>query len=160
PLGPAGDGTEASAPASCVSGACAGSSERFSVVSVKPEISMFSVTGDAESVAESDAALSITKRAASASSGSSMVMVTSARPRGGRLVVPLKMQSAMRSARSDLWLCSPRTQEMASTTLYSSGGGSFERQVNLSQVACQNVWQVLSQRPSRLAQGWRYGRKQ
>src|SRR5258708_26516590 len=27
------------------------------------------------------------------------------------------MQSAMRSARSDLWLCSPRTQEMASTTL-------------------------------------------
>src|SRR5882757_2172965 len=60
---------------------------------------------------------SITKRAASASSGSSMVMVTSARPRGGRLVVPLKMQSAMRSARSDLWLCSPRTQEMASTTL-------------------------------------------
>jgi len=32
-------------------------------------------------------------------------------------VVPLKMQSAMRSARSDLWLCSPRTQEMASTTL-------------------------------------------
>src|SRR5882757_1238728 len=60
---------------------------------------------------------SITKRAASASSGSSMVMVTSARPRGGRFVVPLKMQSAMRSARSDLWLCSPRTQEMASTTL-------------------------------------------
>jgi len=46
-----------------------------------------------------------------------MVMVTSAMPRGGRLVVPLKMQSAMRSARSDLWLCSPRTQEMASTTL-------------------------------------------
>src|ERR1700704_4019241 len=46
-----------------------------------------------------------------------MVMVTSARPSGGRLTVPLKMQSAMRSARSDLWLCSPRTQEMASTTL-------------------------------------------
>src|SRR5439155_1069410 len=129
PPGSAGDGTEASAAASCVSGVCAGSSERFSVVSVKPEISVFSVTGDAESVAESDAALSITKRAASASSGSSMVMVTSARPRG-------------------------------ETKLYSSGGGSFERQVNLSQVACQNVWQVLSQRPSRLAQGWRYGRKQ
>ena len=46
-----------------------------------------------------------------------MVMVTSAIPNGGRFVVPLKMQSAMRSARSDLWLCSPNTQEMASTTL-------------------------------------------
>src|SRR6202047_4511012 len=44
-------------------------------------------------------------------------MVTSAIPKGGRLVVPLKMQSAMRSARRDLWLCSPSTQEMASTTL-------------------------------------------
>jgi hypothetical protein len=31
--------------------------------------------------------------------------------------VPLKMQSAMRSARSDLWLCSPKTHEIASTTL-------------------------------------------
>src|SRR5947208_8582609 len=183
----------------------------------------------------------MTKRAASASSGSSMVMVTSASPSGGRLVVPLKMQSAMRSARSDLWLCSPRTQEMASTTLdlpqpfgptmqvvpdplnvttvrsqndlkptistlrsfskispfgrqlllggrhetriqlddrecqpsiygwgknrrrettlRSSRGGSLERQANPSRVACQNVWQVLSQRPSRLAQGWRYGKK-
>src|SRR5215472_7002657 len=38
-------------------------------------------------------------------------------PIGGRLAVPLKMQSDMRSARSILWLCSPRTQEMASTTL-------------------------------------------
>jgi hypothetical protein len=28
----------------------------------------------------------------------------------------LKMQSAIRSARSDLWLCSPNTQEIASTT--------------------------------------------
>src|SRR5258707_1138708 len=44
-------------------------------------------------------------------------MTTSGSPSGERLVVPLKMQSAMRSARSDLWLCSPRTQEMASTTL-------------------------------------------
>jgi hypothetical protein len=43
-------------------------------------------------------------------------MVTSAKPIGGRLVVPLKMQSAMRSARSDLWLCSPNTQLIASTT--------------------------------------------
>src|SRR5215469_3018318 len=60
---------------------------------------------------------SMTKRAASASSGSSMVRVTSARPMGGRLVVPLKIQSAMRSARRDLWLCSPRTQLIASTTL-------------------------------------------
>ena len=46
-----------------------------------------------------------------------MVMVTSAMPMGGRLTVPLKMQSAMRSARRDLWLCSPSTQLMASTTL-------------------------------------------
>src|ERR1700688_1322164 len=62
-------------------------------------------------------AVSSTNLAASASSGSSMVMVTSARPMGGRLTVPLKMQSAMRSARRDLWLCSPSTQEIASTTL-------------------------------------------
>src|SRR5260221_9471330 len=45
------------------------------------------------------------------------VSVTSARPKGGRLAVPLKMQSDIRSARSDLWLCSPRTHEMASTIL-------------------------------------------
>src|SRR6266478_4287056 len=61
-------------------------------------------------------ALSSTNRAASASSASSIVSVTSANPIGGRFVVPLKMQSAMRSARSDLWLCSPSTQEIASTT--------------------------------------------
>ena len=30
--------------------------------------------------------------------------------------MPLKMQSDMRSARSILWLCSPSTQEIASTT--------------------------------------------
>src|SRR5579864_3194306 len=66
---------------------------------------------------DSGGAPSITKRAASASSGSSIIKITSARPIGGRLVVPLKMQSAMRSARNDLWLCSPSTQEMASTTL-------------------------------------------
>src|SRR5229473_4237023 len=119
PPGSDGDGAEPSAATSCcISGDCAGSSERVSVaVSVKPEVSILSVRGAAESIVESDAAPSITKRAASASSGSSMVMVTSASPSGVRLVVPLKMQSAMRSARSDLWLCSPRTQEMASTTL-------------------------------------------
>src|SRR6266849_3777464 len=118
PPGSAGDGAEPPAAASFVSGGCAGSSERVSVaVSVKPEASLFSLTRAGESIAESDAALSITTRAASASSGSSMVMVTSASPSGGRLVVPLKMQSAIRSARSDLWLCSPSTQEMASTTL-------------------------------------------
>ncbi len=38
-------------------------------------------------------------------------------PSGGRFAVPLKMQSDMRSARSILWLCSPSTQEIASTTL-------------------------------------------
>src|ERR1700760_2289403 len=58
----------------------------------------------------------IPTRAPSASSGSSSVIVTSARPIGGRFTVPLKMQSAMRSARSDLWLCSPKTHEIASTT--------------------------------------------
>src|ERR1700676_2707494 len=66
---------------------------------------------------EFSSALSSTNRAASANSGSSIVMVTSANPIGGRFVVPLKMQSAMRSARSDLWLCSPSTHEIASTTL-------------------------------------------
>ena len=30
--------------------------------------------------------------------------------------MPLKMQSDIRSARSCLWLCSPSTQEIASTT--------------------------------------------
>src|SRR5262249_24584797 len=54
---------------------------------------------------------------ASASSGSTRVSVTSESPMGGRFAVPLKMQSDMRPARSILWLCSPRTQEMASTTL-------------------------------------------
>src|SRR5215470_4412930 len=61
-------------------------------------------------------ALSITNRAASASSGSSIVIVTSANPIGGRFTVPLKMQSLMRPARRLLWLCSPSTQEIASTT--------------------------------------------
>src|ERR1700722_2776737 len=60
---------------------------------------------------------SITRETASDSSGSTSVSVTSEMPIGGRLAVPLKMQSDMRSARSILWLCSPRTQEMASTTL-------------------------------------------
>ncbi len=60
---------------------------------------------------------SITLATASESSGSTSVSVTSARPSGGRLAVPLKMQSDMRSARSILWLCSPSTQEIASTTL-------------------------------------------
>src|SRR6202040_112936 len=86
------------------------SASLFSVLSVLPT-SVDSVLGPVSS-----AALSNTNRAASASSGSSNVIVTSANPIGGRFVVPLKMQSAMRSARSDLWLCSPSTQEIASTT--------------------------------------------
>src|SRR5579859_6540942 len=60
---------------------------------------------------------SITNRAASASSGSSIVIVTSAKPIGGRFTVPLKMQSLIRPARRLLWLCSPSTHEIASTTL-------------------------------------------
>src|SRR5262249_19297307 len=87
----------------------------MAVTVAKVPLSAPSVLGPACSV--SCAAPSRTNRAASASSGSSIVMVTSARPIGGRLVVPLKMQSAMRSARSDLWLCSPSTHEIASTTL-------------------------------------------
>src|SRR5882724_6678867 len=233
--GSAGISAEPSVVSSCVSGARAGSSERISVASV--EAALFSATKGTESVADSDTAFSNTKRAASASSGSSMVMVTSARPSGGRFVVPLKMQSAMRSARSDLWLCSPRTQEMASTTLdlpqpfgptihvvpdplnvttvrsqndlkptistfrsfskmsplsLKSRQNTFDANNNRSvypgpvaiereerrryiprgeglssvkriprkQRSPENVWQVLSQRPSRLAQGWRYGKKQ
>src|ERR1700676_645985 len=58
-----------------------------------------------------------TNSAASTTSGSTSVSVTSDSPMGGRFWVPLKMQSDMRSARSDLWLCSPRTQEIASTML-------------------------------------------
>src|SRR5216684_5920423 len=101
----------------CVSGACAAASARNSLVfgACSDPVRVTSVFDSF--VSSSLAAVSITNRAASASSGSSIVMVTSARPIGGRLVVPLKIQSAMRSARSDLWLCSPSTQEMASTTL-------------------------------------------
>src|SRR5271157_65664 len=80
-------------------------------------IAELSVPSVARSSLSASSSASNTNRAASASSGSSIVMVTSAMPRGGRLVVPLKMQSAMRSARRDLWLCSPSTQLMASTTL-------------------------------------------
>src|SRR6202021_4175864 len=49
-------------------------------------------------------------------SGSTSVSVTSASPNGGRLAVPLNMQSDIRSARNCLWLCSPSTHEIASTT--------------------------------------------
>src|SRR5262249_35569002 len=60
---------------------------------------------------------SMTKRAASASSGSSSVIVTSAKPIGGRFTVPLKIQSLLRPAATALLLWSARTQLMASTTL-------------------------------------------
>src|SRR6202158_4371232 len=65
----------------------------------------------------SSAPPSRTNFAASTTSGSTSVSVTSESPIGGRFAVPLKMQSDIRSARSDFWLCSPRTQEMASTML-------------------------------------------
>jgi hypothetical protein len=47
------------------------------------------------------------------------------------------------------------------TTFRSSRGGSFEQQVHPKNtgIARRHVWQVLGQRPSRLAQGWRYGKK-
>lgn len=47
----------------------------------------------------------------------SMVSDTSARPRGGRPVVPAKMTSSILPPRSDLAPCSPMTQLSASTTL-------------------------------------------
>src|SRR5579863_382796 len=53
----------------------------------------------------------------SAPSVLSMVSVTSARPSGGREVVPAKTTSSILPPRSDLAPCSPMTQERASTTL-------------------------------------------
>src|ERR1700733_13805224 len=47
----------------------------------------------------------------------SMVSVTSARPSGGREVVPAKTTSSILPPRSDFAPCSPITQERASTTL-------------------------------------------
>ena len=53
----------------------------------------------------------------SAPSALSMVSETSARPSGGRPVVPAKMTSSILPPRSDLAPCSPITQDRASTTL-------------------------------------------
>src|SRR5690349_4644731 len=53
----------------------------------------------------------------SAPSVLSMVSVTSARPSGGREVVPAKTTSSILPPRSDLAPCSPITQDRASTTL-------------------------------------------
>src|ERR687893_1530697 len=47
----------------------------------------------------------------------SMVKVTSARPSGGRPVVPAKMTSSILPPRNALAPCSPITQDNASTTL-------------------------------------------
>src|ERR1700761_7416554 len=47
----------------------------------------------------------------------SMVSVTSARPSGGREVLPAKTTSSILPPRSDLAPCSPMTQDRASTTL-------------------------------------------
>src|SRR5271165_1352899 len=47
----------------------------------------------------------------------SMVSVTSARPSGGREVVPAKTTSSILPPRSDLTPCSPMTQDRASTML-------------------------------------------
>src|SRR5579862_2527073 len=47
----------------------------------------------------------------------SMVSVTSARPSGGREVVPAKTTSSILPPRSDLTPCSPITHDRASTTL-------------------------------------------
>src|SRR5258705_8087531 len=53
----------------------------------------------------------------SAPSVLSIVRVTSARPSGARFEVPAKMTSSILPPRSALAPCSPRTQEIASTTL-------------------------------------------
>src|ERR1700704_1453320 len=52
-----------------------------------------------------------------APSALSMVSVTSARPSGGREVVPAKTTSSILPPRSDLAPCSPMTQDRASTML-------------------------------------------
>src|ERR1700753_3580212 len=52
-----------------------------------------------------------------APSALSMVSLTSARPSGGREVVPAKTTSSILPPRSDLAPCSPMTQDRASTTL-------------------------------------------
>src|SRR5271165_2679395 len=54
---------------------------------------------------------------ASLYSGFTRVILTSAIPVGGRVPVPLKITSAMRSPRSRRALCSPSTQVMASERL-------------------------------------------
>src|SRR5580704_12125973 len=77
----------------------------------RPSASSVLVSAEIGTGAESPS----TRRAASANSASTSVKVTSAKPMGGRFAVPLKIQSAILSARSDLVLCSPSTQEMAST---------------------------------------------
>src|ERR1700722_11496589 len=93
----------------------------FSVPSVLKAFSLvapYALSGTAMGpvVEVSSAAPFKTNSAASDSSGSTSVSVTSDSPIGGRFAVPLKMQSDIRSARSILWLCSPSTQEIASTT--------------------------------------------
>src|ERR1700733_12747256 len=74
---------------------------------------------------------SITLEMASDSSGSTSVSVTSEMPMGGRLAVPLKMQSDMRSARSILWLFSqndlkPRSSTLRSLSTQPSHANPFE----------------------------------
>src|ERR1700689_5188288 len=96
------------------------SSTRIS--SVEASVRLSTVPGDASRASTGASAAgsgcpSSTFATASESSGSTRVRVTSEMPMGGRLAVPLKMQSDMRSARSILWLCSPSTHEIASTTL-------------------------------------------
>ena len=108
-------GMQASICAPSSVGTGAGTSARNSFGSTR--LCTLSISALSFSSSANSGTASSTKRAASASSGSSMVMVTSARPIGGRFTVPLKMQSLMRPARRDLWLCSPSTQLMASTTL-------------------------------------------
>src|SRR5580704_8793359 len=112
--GPAGSCAVSATVGTDSSGATAGSTVKCWTGEVRSMIA--SALPSVASEIDSDAEFSRTKRAASASSGSSIVMVTSARPIGGRFMVPLKMQSDMRPARRDLWLCSPSTQLMASTT--------------------------------------------
>src|SRR4029077_97261 len=104
-----------SPPASSAAGSSAAASPEFSpVAAVAPCGSSFGTASRGSPACSSGA--SRTFATASASSGSTSVSITWARPMGGRLAVPLKIQSDIRSARSILWLCSPSTQEMASTT--------------------------------------------
>src|ERR1700751_4330318 len=97
------DSAGAGVASACVSAAAGSDGSGEAVVSRESVYTGWGVGISALSGAGPEASAGLeasrTKRAASASSGSSMVRVTSARPMGARLVVLLKLQWAMRLRR-------------------------------------------------------------